>query len=545
MGGAILQGLMQGTLMKEKTKTVHYIFTALLILCLISCADRTSGMPKLTDSKVKKNTAPSGAPSTPNPSAPQLDAAVKQKILFERLTDAVMRFEEEIDVSDLAIGCASQPDTTPEYRELYERFAGWLDEQSLFLFHLPLPKSISYTYKSENDNEVSAYKLTYYIKADMAYGDYGRVADAFESYYRAVRKSMSQAEIGYALYRELEKRTVYGENLSSQYQRTACGAVLDGKGVCEDYSIGYKQLMKGVGIEVCCVEGNTRPQPVSEGNVAHMWNKVKLDGKWYNVDATWDDYERAEAEQKAHCEGTYFLKSDHTFYGPFNLNHTLIYDKLLPMVPLASDTKYENPAYVFYDGNTKSDPFYYKGHWYYFSYEDMGIYRSRFDGSDKTRLYQKMYHTNNALKQSNWAKLHRLEFGADKIYFLDYAESHGTNGYALYTMHYDGSAVQKTDAQPSPNEPLRPAGDEPETEEPGIAALRAEIMLSKMKDAYFHGAERYAEPQSAERKSFLTEIKAAEDYVKTAPADEAQAGALYKRLRKARTEYQGLPTRRL
>ena len=530
--------------MRKRIKAVKYIFLTALTVCVISCADRIDRID-LTDLDGKKQGTQSAAPSTQNPSAPPFDEAVKQKILFERLTDAVMRFEEEVDVSDLNIGCTAQSDTTPEYKALYETFCDYLNEQNLFLFHLPLPKTIAYAYKSENDNEVSAYKLTYYIKADMAYSDYGRVVNAFESYYQTLKKSMSQAEISYALYRELEKRTVYGENLSSQYQRTACGAVLDGKGVCEDYSIGYKQLMKGVGIEVCCVEGNTRPRPVAEGNVAHMWNKVKLDGKWYNVDATWDDYETAEKEQKAHCAGTYFLKSDNTFYGPFNLNHTLIYNKLLPIVPSASDTRYENSAYVFYDGNTKSDPFYYKGYWYYFSYEDMGIYRSRFDGSDKTRLYQKMYHTNNALKHPRYAKLHRLEFGANKIYFLDYAESHVTNDYSLYTMHYDGSAVQKTGAQPSPNEPLRPAGDEPETEEPGIAALRAEIMLSKMKDAYFHGTERYAEPQSAERKSFLAEIQAAEDYVKTAPADEAQAVTLYKRLRKARTEYQGQPTRRL
>ena len=77
----------------------------------------------------------------------------------------------------------------------------------------------------------------------------------------------------------------------------------------------------------------------------------------------------------------------------------------------------------------------------------------------------------------------------------------------------------------------------------GGAALRSEIMFARMKDAYFHGTEDYFKPQNTERKKFLDEIQAAEDFVKTAPTDEEQVGALYKNLRKARTEYQGQPTR--
>jgi len=57
-----------------------------------------------------------------------LDSAAKEKILFERLTDAVLRFEEDVDVSDLNISCASEFDKTPEYQVLYENFVRYLDE---------------------------------------------------------------------------------------------------------------------------------------------------------------------------------------------------------------------------------------------------------------------------------------------------------------------------------------------------------------------------------------------------------------------------------
>lgn len=155
--------------------------------------------------------------------------------------------------------------------------------------------------------------------------------------------------------------------------------------------------------------------------------------------------------------------------------------------------------------DTSINPFYYKGYWYYFSYQDMAIYRSRFDGNEKKQLYQKMYHTNKQVYQPNYTKIHRIEFGNDKIYFLDYAEQYGIG---LYTMPYDGgaSSVQKVGDAPSPDQPLHPIEDVPEQEAAGMTVLRTEIMFSKMKDAYFHGAESYFTVQNTDRQRFRTQI---------------------------------------
>lgn len=545
--------------MKNKAAGVLHVFLAMLTVCLFSCTNPTTGQQFLIgsaanrpndrvtesqkpDLESKPPSVPNGAGTGSSQPAQPLDSAAKKKILFERLTDAVLRFEEEVDVSDLHISCASEPDKTPEYQALYENFAHYLDEQTLFLFHLPLPKNISCKYKQDNEDEAASYRLVYHIPAETAYADYNRIVTAFERYYQAVKKGMSQEEISYALYRELAKRTVYDENIGSKYQRTVCGAVVDGKGICEDFSIGYKQLMNGAGIEVCCLEGNIQRIPTLEGSIAHMWNRIKLGGAWYNVDATWDNNDEAEKTLRAHSSGNFFLKSDDTFYG--TLNHTLIYDKLLP-VPQASDTRYENPAYIFYDGDTKSDPFYYKGYWYYFSYQDMALYRSRFDGTEKKQLYQKMYHTDQTVYQPNYTKIHRIEFGTDKIYFLDRAEQSGSNEYALYTMPYDGgpSSVQKIGAAPSPDHPLHPIEEVAEQKTAGMTALRTEIMFSKMKDAYFHGAESYFTVKNPDRQRFRTQIQAAEDYVKSSPVDEAHAEVLYNQLRQARIHYGNQPTR--
>ena len=57
--------------------------------------------------------------------------------------------------------------------------------------------------------------------------------------------------------------------------------------VCEGYAKAFQLLLNASGIECIFVGGIAY---VSENNSgAHAWNQVKLDGKWYNVDVTWDD----------------------------------------------------------------------------------------------------------------------------------------------------------------------------------------------------------------------------------------------------------------
>ena len=536
--------------MKKHLKQAAYIFLVALIVCAVSCSDNVNRRLTLPENGGKalqqpqSPQKPSNPPEVPTPhtgeehhtppeSTPGAEA--KKQELCKRLLNAALRFEKTVDVSDLHISCKTDEKGQSECKKLYSVFLDYLDENSLFLFHLPPSHDIAYKYKNDNEDETASYELTFLIESAAADVDYQRLIQAFEKFYSVVHESMSQAEISYALYRELQKNIVYEVNSSSQYQRTAAGALLDGKGVCEDYSLSYKKLMNGAGIQTVCVEGKERT--VYEGEtVAHMWNRINIDGQWYNADATWDDYLFAEKYLRSHSEGKYFLTSDSRFYGADALNHPLIYQKYLP-VPAANDVRYENADCIFRNGDKKSEPFYHQGYWYYFSYEDMSIYRSRFDGSDKRRLYQKMYHSNSKFYQPNYAKLHRIEFGKEKIYFIDYAESHGTSGNALYTMGYDGSSVQKIGTAPSPSEPLKAEADKPEREALGTFALRVELLLSKLKDAYYHGTEDYFIPENPDRRNFVTAIQKAEKLLQNAQPDAQAARELYTELHELRTRF--------
>ena len=71
-----------------------------------------------------------------------------------------------------------------------------------------------------------------------------------------------------------------------------------GKGICMSYALAFQRIMQEMKIPCIYVKGNN-----------HAWNMVKLEGRWYGVDVTWDD---------SNSSYTYFLKGTKDFYG-----HTL------------------------------------------------------------------------------------------------------------------------------------------------------------------------------------------------------------------------------
>lgn len=85
----------------------------------------------------------------------------------------------------------------------------------------------------------------------------------------------------------------------------------EGVMVCTGYSLASYYLLNANGIETLIITGNGGGENSTDEN--HMWNAVKVNGKWYNYDVTWDD------------DGTtpgyrYFLKSDGDFPGHTRFN---------------------------------------------------------------------------------------------------------------------------------------------------------------------------------------------------------------------------------
>lgn len=64
---------------------------------------------------------------------------------------------------------------------------------------------------------------------------------------------------------------------------TAYGALINGRCVCAGYAGAFKILADAAGLECVVVTGTL------EGNLAHAWNKVRIDGEWEILDVTNND----------------------------------------------------------------------------------------------------------------------------------------------------------------------------------------------------------------------------------------------------------------
>ncbi len=77
----------------------------------------------------------------------------------------------------------------------------------------------------------------------------------------------------------------------------ATGVLVNGKGVCESYVSAYQLCLEILGVE---------NYVMTNAKGGHAWNRVKVDGKWYHTDVTWndsDDYKNA-----------FFLLDDSKFF---------------------------------------------------------------------------------------------------------------------------------------------------------------------------------------------------------------------------------------
>lgn len=110
------------------------------------------------------------------------------------------------------------------------------------------------------------------------------------------------------LYEYLCTHYVYDDSLT---KFSAYDGLTTGSMVCQGYALLAYRVMWEAGIPCRIITGTS-------GGENHAWNIVKLDGRWYNLDATWD----AAPEIGGVMSWTYFLKSptdfrDHTRFSPY------------------------------------------------------------------------------------------------------------------------------------------------------------------------------------------------------------------------------------
>ena len=84
----------------------------------------------------------------------------------------------------------------------------------------------------------------------------------------------------------------------SSFTQSAYSALIGGSTVCSGYSQAFTLLCNATGIESLAVTSKT-----------HAWNRVMINGYWYNVDVTWDD------EESGGCIYDFFNRSSKKLTG--------------------------------------------------------------------------------------------------------------------------------------------------------------------------------------------------------------------------------------
>ena len=97
----------------------------------------------------------------------------------------------------------------------------------------------------------------------------------------------------------------------SKYIRTAYGALVNGKAVCEGYARLYKAVLNELGVNCELVSGYFIDGEAFE---PHMWNYVQdEEGNWYAVDVTMNDGHRLQMGGIETTYDKYFWQTDEVF----------------------------------------------------------------------------------------------------------------------------------------------------------------------------------------------------------------------------------------
>ena len=150
------------------------------------------------------------------------------------------------------------------------------------------PESVVISFFNKFSNSVERAKIT------------NRTFDKIDSYAEIVKKQATDAEKARKAEELIMSNNKYalslqirGKDYREWYDQSMYSTFNLGYTVCAGYAKGTSAVLRKAGMSAMCVT-----------SVNHAWNLVKVDGKWYTLDSTWDDSDDGEFSKD------YFLKSD-------------------------------------------------------------------------------------------------------------------------------------------------------------------------------------------------------------------------------------------
>ncbi|MBR4026092.1 MAG: hypothetical protein IKJ01_00855, partial [Lachnospiraceae bacterium] len=182
------------------------------------------------------------------------------------------------------------------------------------------------------------------IKEDIAIRD-ARIAEIL----KAVEGKSDYEKLLY-FYKELTMTNQYNTNLNlpaGGIPRISICAIKGSVGeegpVCASYAKAYKVLCDAAGIPCIDVGGYLRESSFGLYTDPHQWNYVKLEDKWYLVDATWGDpYDSKVGNPISGYENEeWFLVGSNTIRNGIPVGATRPLSPLLVNTPILSEEEYQ------------------------------------------------------------------------------------------------------------------------------------------------------------------------------------------------------------
>jgi hypothetical protein len=196
---------------------------------------------------------------------------------------------------------------------------------------------------------------------------------------KIIKPSMTELQKELAIHDYIVNNTKYDDenvkkNAISKDEHNAYGPLINGIGVCDGYANAAKLLFDAAGIESIVVTGKA-DNGTDGGSVGHAWNIVKIDGKYYQIDTTWDD----PVGSKDVLSYEYFNVTD----DKISKNHT--WDK--SSVPACTDDKFLSLSNILDSGEYGER----LGDCIYYLEKENNFYRINFNNPQKELIAQDVF----------------------------------------------------------------------------------------------------------------------------------------------------------
>lgn len=241
-----------------------------------------------------------------------------EKAVYDEIVDGAHRFEENI-ILERTVS-----------KERLEKICKLIYLEETSLYYISKEYSVSFNAETE---EVSSVQLSYVFDHDEVTSMNVMSEERINSILAKITPEMDTVDIIKLFHDEIVLNCRY--SVEGKYSSTPYGVFVDGNALCEGYARAFAILCNKVGIEnlfatgcqtVTDADGNEYPEE-------HIWNMVKVDGLWYNIDITWDD-PTTSSKQNELDEA--FLSYSYFLFPRSEIKPTVMVDETLFTLPEAN-----------------------------------------------------------------------------------------------------------------------------------------------------------------------------------------------------------------